>query len=222
MNYMFILRGGKMFKDLKPKMILIIAIFLIIIGIIYQVKKSNKEIIEFDYQNVIVQNKPMLDENIVESAMEKKYIKIHITGQVKKSGIIELESGSRISDAIEKAGGITELANLDEVNLAYCLEDGQKLYIPSIEEKEIEYITEENGENIIEETNVSNANKIVNINKADLEDLETIPGIGPLMAQKIINYRTENGEFKTVEDLKNVSGIGEKKFESMREYINVK
>lgn len=211
-----------MFKDLKQKIILIIAIFLVIIGIIYQVKKSNEEILEIDYQNVIVQDTSITEENVGENSIEKEYIKIHITGQVKKSGIIELENGSRISDAIEKAGGITELANLDEVNLAYCLQDGQKLYIPSIEEKEIEYITEENGENIIEETNVSSASKIININKADVEDLETIPGIGPSMAQKIINYRIENGDFKSVEDLKNVSGIGEKKFEGMREYISVK
>lgn len=211
-----------MLKSIKSKLIIVLAVLLVIIGIIYQTKKSNDELVEISYQNVIAQDMQETEEILQENIIETEYIKIHIAGEVRNSGIIELESGSRISDAIEKAGGITERANLDEVNLAYCLEDGQKLYIPSIEEKEVNYITEDNGENIIQETKSSSAGKIVNINKADKEDLETIPGVGPSMAEKIINYRTENGDFSSVEDLKNVSGIGEKKFESMKEYISVK
>lgn len=212
-----------MFQNLKSKIIFIFAIILIIVGIIYQIQFKNQENLKIDYQNIIMENVQKTEQNMYQNRIEEQeYIKIHITGQVKNTGIIELKSGSRISDAIEKAGGITEFANLDEVNLAYCLEDGQKLYIPSIEEKNIEYITEENGENIIEEVNISTSKKVININKADIADLESIPGIGPSMAQKIINYRTENGKFKTIEDLKNVSGIGEKKFESMKEYVCVK
>lgn len=213
-----------MLKEIKSKIIFIIAILLVMIGIIYQMKKTNEEVVEIDYENVIVQDVQETEKKVNENTTEipKEYIKIHITGQVRNSGIIELEKGARISDAIEKAGGLTEQANLDEVNLAYCLEDGQKLYIPSIAETEIQYITENNGESIIQETKVSGSSKIVNINKADVEDLETIPGIGPSMAEKIVNYRNENGNFKSIEDLKNVSGIGEKKFESMREYICVK
>ena len=211
-----------MLKNIKSKIVIVIAVLIIMIGIIYQIKKSNEELKEISYQNVIAQNVQETAEIIEEDTTEKEYIKIHITGQIKNSGIIELEVGSRISDAIEKAGGITEFANLDEVNLAYCLEDGQKLYIPSIEEKDVEYITENNGENIIQDTKVSSASKVININKADKEDLEKIPGVGPSMAEKIVNYREENGYFNSIEDLKNISGIGEKKFESMREYISVK
>ena len=210
-----------MFQNIKSKIIFIGAIILIIVGIIYQIKQKNQENMEIDYQNIVVQEDENIDEK-QDTLEEKEYIKIHIAGQVKNTGIIELEVGSRISDAIQKAGGITEFANLEEVNLAYSLEDGQKLYIPSIEEKNVEYITKENGENIIQVTNIVNSKNVININKANIEELESIPGVGPSMAQKIINYRIENGNFKTIEDLKNVSGIGDKKFESMKDYVCVK
>ena len=205
-------------KNIKQKLVLIAAILLIAVGIFYNFLKEDKE--EISYENIIVQDveNVVSNEEIVE---EKEYIKIHITGQVKIPGIIELEYGARISDAIEKAGGLTEFASLKNVNLAYKLEDGQKLYIPTTEE-DVESVLMENGENIIQNTNLSGKSKMININKANESELEEIPGVGPAMASKIVNYRKENGEFKTIEDLKNISGIGEKKFEAMREYISVK
>lgn len=205
-------------KNIKQKLILIVAILLIAVGIFYNFLKEDKE--EISYENIIVQDveNVVSNEEIVE---EKEYIKIHIAGQVKIPGIIELEYGARISDAIEKAGGLTEFASLKNVNLAYKLEDGQKLYIPTTEE-DVESVLMENGENIIQNTNLSGKSKMININKANESELEEIPGVGPSMASKIVNYRKENGEFKNIEDLKNISGIGEKKFEAMREYISVK
>lgn len=205
-------------KNIKQKLVLIAAILLIAVGIFYNFLKEDKE--EISYENIIVQDveNVVSNEEIVE---EKEYIKIHIAGQVKIPGIIELEYGARISDAIEKAGGLTEFASLKNVNLAYKLEDGQKLYIPTTEE-DVESVLMENGENIIQNTNLSGKSKMININKANESELEEIPGVGPSMASKIVNYRKENGEFKSIEDLKNISGIGEKKFEAMREYISVK
>lgn len=119
------------------------------------------------------------------------------------------------------AGGTKEDANLEEVNLAYCLEDGQKLYIPNVNESKVEYISTENGENVIEGSQNSNNSK-VNVNTGGIEELKNLPGVGESLAQKIIAYREENGKFETVDDLKNVSGIGDKKFESMKEYVVVK
>lgn len=158
-------------------------------------------------------------EDVVEEKEDK--IKVYVTGAVNSPGVIELEEGARIQDAINLAGGTKEEANLENVNLAYCLEDGQKLYIPNINEKEVEYISTENGDNVIEKTPDSNNFK-VNINTGGVEELKTLPGVGDSLAQKIINYRNENGKFKTVDDLKNVSGIGEKKFESMKKYVKIK
>ena len=159
----------------------------------------------------------------------KEKIKIYIIGQVNSNGVIELESGSRIEDAIVLAGGTTDIADLSKVNLAYPLEDGQKIYIPSIYDKNInnndtEYISFENGENIIENSNSgsSNSNKKININKANISELTSISGIGESTAQKIIDYRNQNGSYKSIEDLKKISGIGEKKYEKIKEYIDIK
>lgn len=156
-------------------------------------------------------------------------MKVYVTGAVNFPGVVQLEVGSRIEDAINIAGGITENADLEKVNLAYSLEDGQKLYIPTKNEEKTEYISTENGEEVVEDrksTSVSSEGKTgnlkVNLNTDNARELESLPGVGPALAQKIMDYRKENGNFKSVEDLKNVSGIGDKKFESMKEYVLVK
>jgi competence protein ComEA len=152
-------------------------------------------------------------------------IKIHIAGEVNFNGIIALKEGSRIDDAIEKAGGLTENADISEVNLACPVADGQKIYIPSKaevleakkEEKSIETVIE--ASSLSTSSSSKNGNGKVNINTANLEELQKISGIGESLAQRIINYRTDNGKFKKVEDLKNVSGIGDKKYESIKDQI---
>ena len=154
---------------------------------------------------------------------------VHITGEVEQWGVIELEQGSRVIDAVNKAGGFTQNADTQKVNLAYELTDGVKVYIPSKNE-ELEntittqkYITEDSGENVImEESDMKKTgDSLVNINEATQTELETLPGIGPSTALKIIAYRQENGNFSSIEDIKNVSGIGDSKFENIRELICV-
>lgn len=146
---------------------------------------------------------------------------VHITGEVKNEGIIKMKRDSRLADVIEEAGGTTEEADLSKVNLAYQVKDGQKIHIPNIKDKEIqEYITEEAGDSIIIEEKESKSK--VNINTATQTELETLSGIGPSTALKIINYREENGKFKKIEDIKNVPGIGEAKFENIKEEICIK
>lgn len=200
----------------KQKIIVasLIAVMCMVIGY-YIINKTEK----YDYSalekvdNVIEENEVEEKEN----EMEEKII-IHITGEVEEGGIIELEKGARISDAIEEAGGITEEADLSNVNLAYSLSDGQKIKIPNINEKNEEAIVEEKaGDNIIIEENKEEEK--ININKATQTEIETLPGIGPSTALKIINYRNEHGKFKNVEDIKNVPGIGDTKFENIKEYI---
>ncbi len=212
----------------KQKIIIeIIIILIIIIIVIYNlinVKKGTEDFIYTDNINYTNYNDNLINTNTnLENEIEIEKIKVYIIGQVNSSGVIELEYGSRIEDAIILAGGPTEIADLSKVNLAYQIEDGQKIYIPSIYDKNVEYVLDGSGENIIEGNNNSqNTNKKININKSNVTELTSIPGIGESTAQKIIDYRNENGKFSSIEDLKNISGIGEKKFEKIKEYIDIK
>lgn len=181
---------------------------------------------------------------------EKNKIYVYVTGEVNVPGVVILEEKSRIVDAINAAGGTTNKANISKVNLVYILEDGMKVNIPNDNDlknnPDFEYITMSSGDgrsdNLLNSygTNASSSNSytsntsssknvqdleskysIVNINTATQTELETLPGIGPSIALKIINYRKENGKFSTIEEIKNVSGIGESKFEEIKKYITV-
>lgn len=183
----------------------------------YNYNEIELETVENDIEDSINKEEKIEDTNII----------VHITGEIINDGIIEIEEGSRIADVIEEAGGITEEADLSKVNLAYQVSDGQKIYIPNVNEEDDEsqsgseeYITNEAGDNVIIEGKGINTEK-VNINTATQTELETLNGIGPSTALKIINYRNENGKFETIEDIKNVPGIGEQKFENIKEDICV-
>lgn len=149
---------------------------------------------------------------------EEGLIMVHICGQVNNPGIIELESGSRVIDAVNLAGGLKKTANSDRINLARKLLDEEQVYIPEIGEDE--FPTEVSGLNQSNKDNNNNGGKI-NINLCTKEELMTLSGIGEVTAQKILDYREEN-LFKTPDDIKNVSGIGDKKYESIKEFITVK
>ena len=171
-------------------------------------------------QNAINENAS----NVFQEETEK--IAIHVTGEVKKEGLIYLPLGSRVADAIKEAGGETKNADLSQINLAYELQDGQKIYIPNKNEKISEYITMSSGNNVIIEENNSSAeterkeNK-VNINTANVNELDNLPGIGPSLAQRIIEYREENGNFKSIEELQNVKGIGEAKYSDIKDNVTI-
>ena len=146
---------------------------------------------------------------------------IHITGAVKSPGVYQLKSTDRVIDAVKIAGGSTEVANLDAVNLAALLRDGQKIIIPY---KILKNSEEENNENIyksIEGMYSSSTSGKININTANASTLQTLPGIGPVLSERIIEYRNQNGLFEIIDDIKDVSGIGEKKFEGIKDLICV-
>ena len=154
------------------KIIIIIGIATLTIFIVILLKKIE----ENNYNNYNYEEYFGEQENkIVE---EKKTIVVHITGEVNKPGVIELEEGKRIIDAIKTAGGATSKANLTQINLAYVLKDGMKIYIPNIEDKNIEYITTNIGD--------SDDKEKININLANEKDLQKLPGIGTSTAKKII------------------------------------
>lgn len=216
--------------DNKKKIIISVAliIILIIVFVVYLVVE-NRDYSELNLENEALEQNTVHTENteaINEKVIKEEKIAVHITGEVKKEGIIYLNEGARIVDAIKAAGGETEEADLSQVNLAYELQDGQKIYIPNKKEKVSQYITENSGNNvIIEENNISSnqkgGNEKVNINTANQSELERLPGIGPSLAERIINYREENGNFKNIDELKNVKGIGDAKYTDIKDRVTI-
>ena len=200
----------------KQKIIFFI-ILLIMLSVIIYYLYSSLYINDFSDKNneLIINN--FIEESVNNSTSEnpdKNTIVVYICGEVKENKVITLKENSRICDAIEAVGGLTDNADLTNINLAYILDDGEKIYIPKKGEETENY-------SISSYNNLSNSNKI-NINKATQTELETIPGIGPSTALKIINYRNENGNFSKLEDIKNISGIGNSKFENIKDYICLK
>ena len=146
----------------------------------------------------------------VTSEIKKNEVVVYVSGQVKTPAVITLEDNGdlRFIDAVNAAGGVTDLADTESVNLAERLGDGQHIHIPA---KDI----------IFRESSVQNSNGLININTADEKQLQQIKGVGPAIAGRIIDYRTNNGAFKSVDEIKKVRGIGDKTFEKMKDYITV-
>lgn len=209
-------------KKQKIILIIIVAFILLFIGYYIISKASNSRYIDLETEEDKYMDVDDSTEEYEYMDEKEKNIIIHITGSVKNQGIVEVEQGSRISDAIDAAGGATKEADLSKINLAYIVQDGQKIYVPNINDKEeVDTITQDAGDNVIKGADNIKEQKI-NINTASQTELETLSGIGPSTALKIINYRIENGNFKKIEDIKNVPGIGDAKFESIKESISVK
>lgn len=199
-------------KNFKKIIFLSIIVGVLTIYLVYHyVTNSSSEYIE---ENIYIETNNQPE--------EKNKIFLHITGEVNAPGIIEIDEGARLADVIEAAGGFTENADINKINLAYIVKDGQKINIPNVNYVDTNsYITENMGENIIIEDITSSSMNLVNINTATQTELETLTGIGPSTALKIIKYREENGKFKTIEEIKNVAGIGDSKFEAIKDEICV-
>ncbi|MEC1733828.1 helix-hairpin-helix domain-containing protein [Bacillus mojavensis] len=172
-------------------------------------KEPVKQVISNEKDNAEVKQEVTKDK-------AEKNIVIDIKGAVKHPGVYEMHAGDRVSQAIEKAGGIGEKADETQVNLAELLQDGTVVYIPSEGEEE----PQQAAGGAVQSSTGKEA--LVNINTATLEDLQNISGVGPSKAEAIIAYREENGRFQEIEDITKVSGIGEKSFEKIKSSITVK
>ena len=211
----------------KQKTIVFITAVVVAIGMIYFIYSKNQVDDNINLENDILVSENSTKDSSKETSSDDEVI-VHVTGSVKSPGVVKLKEGSRIEDAIEAAGGLTENADVSKVNLAFVVEDGTKIRIPSSQDEDIgdgDVIDSGSGENIVVEENTTSSSKsgqVVNINKASESELETLPGIGASLAGRIVEYRSQNGRFASVEDIKNVSGIGESKFNSIRDFISVK
>ena len=208
----------------KQKIVVYIIAVIVAIGMIYFIYNNNQVKNDDVEKDILVSNTSTKEEE----KNEQEQIVVHVTGSVKSPGIVKLKDGSRIEDAIEAAGGLTENADISKVNLAYVLEDGIKIKIPSSSEEDIgdgDVLIDGSGENVVEEDDSQSTNqngKGININKADETELQTLPGIGDSLASRIVEYRKQNGKFANIEDIKNVSGIGDSKFSNIKDLITVK
>jgi competence protein ComEA len=208
----------------NKKKIIFIVFLLIIIGgtafFLHDKKKaelpSEEFFIESQSENEVIvesENQP-----ISEKKSTEMIIIVDVKGAVVKPGIYTSREGERVHDLIQKAGGVEKNANMKVINLAQRVEDQMVIYIP--------VIGEETNSSIVTTAQITSNDEDkptdkVNLNLADETTLQTLPGIGPSKAAAIMEYRTQNGSFKTVEDLKNISGIGDKTFEKLKEVITV-
>lgn len=193
-----------MLKGNKDKLIIIIVI-MVLAGLGFY--KSNNSDDEVD-QNLL----QFANTNIEETANNPKEIYVHIDGEVNNPGLYKLTTNDRVNDLLVIAGGATDKASLKDINLAKRLEDEMKIYIPSKDENLSNEVSDQSG--------ISSSSGKVNINTATKDELKTLPGIGDSRADEIIRYR-ENTGFSKIEDIKNISGIGDKTYEKLKELISV-
>lgn len=150
-----------------------------------------------------------------ENAPASGEVVVHVTGAVNAPGVYTLPADARVDDAVRAAGATAE-ADLSQLNLAQKLTDGQKITVPAVGAS-----ADTSSEAAAATSGGSGSSALININTATLEELETLPSIGEVRAQAIITYRETNGGFRTIDDIKEVSGIGEKIFADIAPYITV-
>ena len=206
---------------MKRKDIIIIITISIILSlgmIIFHSTKSSDILLDKN-ENTKISEKIKAEDNdaVIEqdsAAVKNEKVVVYISGEVVNPQVIEMKDGDRLIGAVEKCGGMTENADKNAVNLALLLKDEDHYVIPKI------------GENLQLNTSSNNKslqnNNLVNINTADKTILISLPSIGEKTAEKIIQYRETNGNFKSIDDIKNINGIGEKKFEQIKDLITVK
>ena len=193
-----------MIKDfLKKYYMYIVVILIAIIGIIpTYFSKDNVDIPEIQVQTVT-------------EPVQIKHIYVDIKGNVLNPGVYKLEEGTRLFQLVELSGGLDVDSDTSLINLSSILTDQQVIYIPKVGE----IIPDEYTELI--DDNTTDKDDKININTAEKNELTELPGIGEVTAQSIIDYRNENGDFKTIEDIMNVVGIGESTFENIKDFITI-
>ncbi len=154
-----------------------------------------------------------LDEGTLAKAETPRSITVYVTGEVKKPGLVTLTEGQRVADAVNAVGGVIETADIDHVNMAAFLEDGMQVRVP-----------ERIGRDADHPQNApigKNKEGQINLNTASEKELQELPGIGPAMSARIIEYRETNGAFQNIEDIKKVRGIGNAKFEKLKDKVTI-
>ena len=215
-------------KDKKVIAIIIVMVILFSTSIIIYGKNNNKIFSDQYMKNIFVEDgeeiegteKIVLSENNKEVLLNTKSedlnlpkIVVEIKGEVLKPDVYELDEGSIVKDLIEMAGGLTEDGDTSNINRAKKLQNHELVIVLNK--------NDENNNITVFNENSTDSNNLININSADINDLKKITGIGDVKAQSIKNYREKNGGFKSIDEIKNVDGIGEKTFEKIKEEITL-
>ncbi len=151
---------------------------------------------------------PAAAANDLEIEEKESYLQVYVTGEVKAPGVYKLQEGARVYEAVEMAGGVLATADLRRLDMARRLQDEETVFVPAVGEAPASSYFEPDK---------------VNINTASVSELaDKLTGIGPGLSQRIVDYRDAYGPFKKIEDIKNVSGIGEKRFQDIKENITVR
>ena len=195
----------------RKQMVVVLAIALIaIVGTIYGT--SSDEIVRLDEG---VESSTEIEREDQPSTSGKIFV--YVTGAVNNPGMVELNGNElHLADAINASGGLLPTADADSINMADAISDGQHIRVP---EKKVARSIEPSTSGSPSEG--ASTDGMVNINTAGVEELHTLPGIGPAMAQRIIDYRQLNGAFKSIDEIQNVRGIGAKKFENIKSRIKI-
>lgn len=204
-------------EKIKDKFVLLIvlSIFCLVGIMMYVILPKNRT--EFDSSLELVSEVSSITSDTNEEEISDKFY-VDIKGAVVSPGVYEVSDDMRVLDVVKLAGGLTEASDDKKVNLAEKLIDQMVIYIPEIGEERFELVTQvSTGDKSITEQD----SKLININTSSASELQSLNGIGEKKAEKIIQFREENGSFKTIEDLKKVDGIGEKTFDSLKSQITI-
>ena len=190
----------------RKQLIVLLTIIAIVAAITYYVDESGKSVeLEAASTNENMTVSPMTVEN-------GNKLVVYVTGAVNSPGVIELPEGSRIVDAVNKCGGMNESADPENINMAQKVTDGSQIKIP-----------DKSNSDTAAGNAPAAADKSgrININTADETELDKLPGVGPAMAKRIVEYRQNNGRFQSAEDLKKVRGIGDSKYTALKDKITI-
>ena len=198
----------------QKQLLIIIGTFaIVLVGIFFLMyqKGSNEEELLWE----TVESTMASINDSTDSVQENPVILVDIKGEIKQPGVYELAHDARLNELILLAGGFTENAEVRQLNLAERLSDQQMIYVPN--QNELTFSIDQLPQN---ESDLSQSSTMVDINTSDLTELQKLPGVGPSKAQAIIDYREENGLFKSIEELLEVSGFGEKTYKIIRVLVS--
>ncbi|CAB1240138.1 helix-hairpin-helix domain-containing protein [Clostridium sp. MT-14] len=195
--------------------VVILAVFFVFLIVGYINSRPVK--IDENSRDIFEEGATSKDSNETGDDNYSKEITVYINGQVKNPGVYKLKDNSRVESLVKAAGGFTDKADSCRLNLAKKLKDEDYIYVDS----KIGNTSGGPNSSALSESQIGSDGKI-NINRASKEELKTIPGVGDITAQKIMDYREQNGDFASVEDLKKIDRIGDKTLDKMRDKIDVR